>query len=234
MSRRPESQLFAARTRVWRPEDRSRRDSRVSVASGRHIRIDGDYSNQVLWCILAVGSAARGVDVEQRQGNTARSGAPASLQLDACASDLERIRGCGRAAEIFLRWQYGEVGWREADGACWIGPSGLLLVPSGLHETTAAQTLVAIGERPEDGYSAVKQLQRLTGLVRISTVDDNIGVDIAGPVTDAQLNVISLLRSRSPQLSFYYDIYDPGTGQIRGSGSRFERFSADATPLLYA
>jgi hypothetical protein len=172
--------------------------------------------------------------VEEGQASIVRSGDPASLQFSARAGDLERVRGRGRAAELFLRWQYGEVSWREADSASWIGPSGLLLVPSGLHEATAARTLLAIGERPADGYSAVKQLQRVTGLVRISTVDDNISVDIAGPVTGAQLNVISLLRSRFPQMSFYYDVYDPGTGRIRGSGSQFERFSADATPLLYA
>ena len=172
--------------------------------------------------------------MESRTESITRSQGTAGLQLDAGLSELERVRGRGRAAELFLRRQYGEVSWREADSACWIGPSGFLLVPSGLHEATAAQTLLAIGEHPVAGCSAVKQLQRLTGLVRISTIDDNIGVDIAGPVTGAQLNVISLMRNRFPQMGFYYDVYDPGTGRIRGSGSRFDRFSADATPLLYA
>lgn len=172
--------------------------------------------------------------MEEKQGSTPRPEAPDGPQASADASDLERVRGRGRAAERYLRWQYGEVDWREAYTACWIGPSGLLLVPSGFHETTAAQTLLALGERPADGYSTVKQLQRLTGLVRISTVDGSIGVDVAGPVTDAQLNVVSLLTSRFPEMSFFYDVYDPGTGRIRGSGCQFERFSADARPLRYA
>ena len=172
--------------------------------------------------------------MEKGQGTITRSNASTAPRADSFDVDLERVRGRGRAAERYLRWRYGEVSWREADTALWIGPSGHLLVPGGFHEATAAETLLALGEQPAAGYPAVKQLQRLTGLVRISLIDDSIGVDIAGPVTDAQLNVISLLRSRLPQMSFYYDVYDPGTGQIRGSGSRFERLSADALPLLFA
>lgn len=137
------------------------------------------------------------------------------------ARDMER-----KMADTF-----GEA--KEWSNACFIGPSGRLLVPGGDHQASAMKVM---GGRADDGTpgwmtDAEDALDKVidTGLIRINSGDDDVAFDIRSEdgVTDNQLSrMAAIVTSIAMQYGHWPSLTMTADGRTRGI------FSDDAYRLL--
>ncbi len=110
------------------------------------------------------------------------------------------------------------------DIRAWITPEGEIRLANPTHEATARAALGT--ELPPEG-SATPVLQGEGGIIRLQVRrGGSIGVDVAGPVTPAQMQTIRQLAARNRGGEFFFDLKDPTSGQAINGKSPAELESA--------
>jgi len=129
----------------------------------------------------------------------------------------------------YLTEKYGPVRMVDAHNAPWMTPDGKLVGNLADHQESAVEALAAAGLSARDEYEAVKELQRTTGIARLTITDSEVNFDSVGQPTAEQVQAVGQI-ARKGSLDVVFDIYAVDGKTLVKSGNGMEALNQEAAP----